>query len=217
MPSNFTETGTQYPSKWCMPYRTISDTWDILKHGIDESVAELPSSPEKQQLPPPSNSPPCGTAARAEDMESADGLGNSAALEWSRKAPTASQEVQPAFGATQNSPTVSQFVDSLSTDPTFQSPPSDALPPLTASQTTPTTPLDPPSDGEGVGIPELSLSTSPLIHQREGAQGPGANTRSGTLSQTSEARGKKRAHEPEDSDVENEACVKQARREELGD
>ncbi|KAH8744813.1 hypothetical protein F5883DRAFT_20078 [Diaporthe sp. PMI_573] len=139
-PSPCTFTETQEMPHMYSPYPIVPDNGDLLHHDMGPSVTELPASPGQRQLPPPTSAT-CSTAARVEDIETTDGVGYSA-LEWSRKAPTASSEMEPAVRAPRESPTMSQSVtaNSSSTDPALPPSPSDARPSLTASQTTPTTP-----------------------------------------------------------------------------
>ncbi|AEO57171.1 hypothetical protein MYCTH_2303014 [Thermothelomyces thermophilus ATCC 42464] len=211
-PSPCTFTETQEMPHMYSPYPIVSDNWDLLHHDMGPSVTELPASPEQRQLPPPTLAP-CGTAARVEDIETTDGVGYSA-LEWSRKPPKASSEMEPAVRAPRESPTMSQSVtvNSSPTDPALPPSPSDARPSLTASQTTPTTPPDPPSDGE-VDMPQPLLFTQPSSPQREGGQEPGADACRASLGGKSKPRGKRRFHELEGSDLENAAYVKRAGRE----
>jgi hypothetical protein len=203
--SPFTYTGTQRPSY--SPHPEVCDTWDLMEHGLYRSVSEEPASPGRRQLSPPSPSPPraSSTAAPIEDGKISDGVGYSA-WEGSPKAPTASSTTDPV-----EDPPPSPPANSCQAELPLPPSPSDVGPWLTASQATSTTPLDPPSFEEADIQPPLSTASSSPRQERR--REPSADACRGSLGRDAKLRGKMRLHQLQDSDLEEIARSKRARRE----
>ncbi|KAK3384694.1 hypothetical protein B0T24DRAFT_674433 [Lasiosphaeria ovina] len=201
--SYFDFTGTQDGPY--SPYPIVSDTWDLADHGIDRWVTELPASPGKRQLPPPTSLRTCGMAARVEGGEVTDGVRHGAPDE-SRKSPTTLTETESAADVMVplQSPAILQSAKGSPTDltPLSASVDADASPTLVMPQTTPKTPSNPLS-GEDMA---QQLFKQKLATERGAIEGETGYPSRGSLLESSKARRKRPLDELENSDAEDEGC-----------
>jgi hypothetical protein len=203
--SPFTYTGTQEQPHMYSPHPVISDTWDLMDHGLDHWVSEEPASPGRRQLPPPSPLHTSSTTAQIEDGMTSDGVELSA-REVSPNPRTASSNPDPA-----ERPPPPPLTNNPQTKPPLPPSPSDAGPSLTSSQATPTTPPDPPSF-EAANIQPL-LPTAFSSPRQEGRQEAIADVCWGSSGGESKPRGKRRPQELQESDLEDAGRAKRMRRE----
>jgi len=90
-PFTYTETQRSFYS----PHPQVSDTWDLMDHGLDHWVTEEPAAPGRRQLPPPSPHHTSSTRAQIEDSKTSDSVEHSA-REGSPNTPTAPSKADPA-------------------------------------------------------------------------------------------------------------------------
>lgn len=189
----------------------VSDTWDLVDHGIGPPVTEVPDSPRPLELPPPLSR--CGAQGKTDRGDTvATYESGCSPPERSRKGRTTASEIpEPTASVSPDSSQMSHPIDASSANSPLPPSPSDDSTASTTSRTTTTTAPNPPSDSE-VEIPQSPLAPERSRQQRKTTEPPDADACLQEPVGQSKSKGKRRFDELEDSDLDDELRMKRMRR-----